>query len=239
MPSSCAAYNCVVRYKKGLDVKFHRFPKNELMRNNWVIALGEKTTKPTATADNQLYECLEMDRLMEDAANIHQLFPWIECDRDIMNYMRKIPLDKSHLRNQLTLLHFLNLKDCENMDNFEQSIENDAREIVIMLPDIAYKLIKERLSILGNMPNRKEAVIRQLLHEKQELRSMVSELDHSSVKRKSDNIIQINNGDQGDETNIKIKIRKVEGSLEVVSSFKQEKVPVSPNSAPMVCFYVY
>ncbi|KAG5869022.1 hypothetical protein JTB14_025911 [Gonioctena quinquepunctata] len=39
-----------VLYKKGLDVKFHRFPKNELMRNNWVIAIRRKDYKPSATA---------------------------------------------------------------------------------------------------------------------------------------------------------------------------------------------
>ncbi|KAG5891078.1 hypothetical protein JTB14_028281 [Gonioctena quinquepunctata] len=53
MPSSCATYNCVVRYKKGLDVKFHRFPKNELMRNNWVLAIRRKDYKPSATAGTQ------------------------------------------------------------------------------------------------------------------------------------------------------------------------------------------
>ncbi|KAG5865108.1 hypothetical protein JTB14_029151 [Gonioctena quinquepunctata] len=95
MPSSCATYNCVVRYKKGLDVKFHRFPKNELMRNNWVLAIRRKDYKPSATAEkvvkeepteikpfNEVYvkSCLEQSEEEPDSNNLE--FIPRESDRD-------------------------------------------------------------------------------------------------------------------------------------------------------------
>ncbi|XP_045460820.1 THAP domain-containing protein 1-like [Harmonia axyridis] len=50
MPSSCASYNCVVRFKKESGVKFHRFPKNEVLKQKWVMAMRRKDYKPSATA---------------------------------------------------------------------------------------------------------------------------------------------------------------------------------------------
>ncbi|XP_045460587.1 THAP domain-containing protein 1-like isoform X2 [Harmonia axyridis] len=49
MPSSCAAYNCSVRSKKGSGVKFHRFPKNEEIRQKWVTAMRRKDFNPSPT----------------------------------------------------------------------------------------------------------------------------------------------------------------------------------------------
>ncbi|XP_018564406.1 uncharacterized protein LOC108905853 isoform X2 [Anoplophora glabripennis] len=167
-----------------------------------------------------------MERLMEDANNVKNLLPWIDSNEDIINFMRKIPLDKSHIRNQLTLCYFLKKRDCHS-NNFEKEIEDDAREIVIVMPDISYKEIKEKLSILGNTPNRKEIVIRQLIHKKHDLDKILKEITVSTVKkRKSDSSNDIFELDSNEgHTNINIKIRKVgsvAGSFEVVSRISSQ-----------------
>nr|XP_023018952.1 uncharacterized protein LOC111507827 isoform X2 [Leptinotarsa decemlineata] len=172
-----------------------------------------------------------MDHLIEEASSIRRILPWIKSEQDIVNYLRKIPLDKNHLRIHLTILHFLKLRDREDDADFERLIEDDAREIVSILPGTPYKDIKDQLTVMGNMPNRQEAVIRQLLLPKHELKVLVSEIDVNNVsKEKPKSIFQsVVKKDVHNETNtdIKIRIRKVKGALEVVSRFKQEKVPAS------------
>ncbi|XP_023018956.2 uncharacterized protein isoform X6 [Leptinotarsa decemlineata] len=172
-----------------------------------------------------------MDHLIEEASSIRRILPWIKSEQDIVNYLRKIPLDKNHLRIHLTILHFLKLRDREDDADFERLIEDDAREIVSILPGTPYKDIKDQLTVMGNMPNRQEAVIRQLLLPKHELKVLVSEIDVNNVsKEKPKSIFQsVVKKDVHNETNtdIKIRIRKVKGALEVVSRFKQKKVSAS------------
>ncbi|CAH1170092.1 unnamed protein product [Phaedon cochleariae] len=164
-----------------------------------------------------------MENLMDDALNIQKLLPWIESDEDIINFMRRVPLDHSHLRKQLTIYHFLKKQDEQEL-NFQQQIEDDAREIVMMLPDVPYKEIKERLCVLGNMTNRKEVVLRQLLFSNKDIERVLYEMYFDCRnKRKSDSLVDhedLNNS----ETNINIKIRRVQGTLEVVSRIKQETI---------------
>lgn len=163
---------------------------------------------------------------MEDAVSVKNLLPWIDSDEDIINFMRKIPLDKSHLRNQLTISYFIKKRDCYSND-FEKEIEDDARQIVLVMPDTSYKEIKEKLSILGNIPNRKEVVLRQFLHKKRDLDKVLREINVSTVKkRKTDSPNDIFGLDSNEShTNINIKIRKVDGSLEVVSRISSQDKP--------------
>ncbi|CAH1115578.1 unnamed protein product [Psylliodes chrysocephalus] len=167
-----------------------------------------------------------MERLSDDAENIQRLLPWIGNKEDIVNFIRKIPIDHSHLRIPLSISYFFKLRD-QSEENYEQNIENDAREIVILLPDTPYNLIKSRLKDLGNIPNRKEVLVKQLISERSELKWILQEIDLNGVrKRSNENLVALDN-QQDNETNIKIKIRKIDGSLEVVSSIKQEILPSS------------
>lgn len=151
------------------------------------------------------------------------MLPWIKSEEDIINFMRKIPLDKSHLRNQLTLRYFLKTRD-NQLNDYEKKIEDDARQIVIVMPSIPYREIKDKLTVLGNIKNRKEVVLRQLLNEKHDLDKVLKEINVATIKkRKTESCNDILESDSTEnQTNINIKIRRVDGSLEVVSEISNQ-----------------
>ena len=49
MPRTCVAVGCNSRYRKGSDISFHRFPRDEKITKEWVVRLkrggGWKPTK--------------------------------------------------------------------------------------------------------------------------------------------------------------------------------------------------
>lgn len=150
-------------------------------------------------------------KILEDAENISKLLPWIDSQEDLINFIRGVPLDHYDLRYPLTLLHFIKDKDDTESADFKQKIEEDAQDILLCLPDVTHREIKERLSALGSLKCRKEVVIRQILHERKDLLGLINHIDQNK-KRKSHNIDIID-----EDTNIKIKISKSdEGTLRVV-----------------------
>ncbi|XP_044746597.1 THAP domain-containing protein 2-like [Coccinella septempunctata] len=50
MPWTCAAFNCKARYKKGENLKFHSFPKDEILRKKWTLALRRINFNPSASS---------------------------------------------------------------------------------------------------------------------------------------------------------------------------------------------
>lgn len=51
MVSSCSAFGCTYRYKKGDNIGLHRFPtKNEKLCTKWALALRRKNWWPNATS---------------------------------------------------------------------------------------------------------------------------------------------------------------------------------------------
>ncbi|XP_044749195.1 THAP domain-containing protein 2-like isoform X2 [Coccinella septempunctata] len=46
MVKSCAAINCTKRFKKGENIKFHKFPKDEVLRKKWLLAVRRKDFIP-------------------------------------------------------------------------------------------------------------------------------------------------------------------------------------------------
>lgn len=175
---------------------------------------------------------------MKDASSIKNLLPWITSEENIVNFMRKIPLDKSHLRNKLTLLYFLKTRDYRSGD-FEKVIEEDARQIVIVMPDTPYNEIREKLYTLGNLPNRKEVVLRQLLYKKHDLDTVLKEINVATVKkRKSEACNEVFGVDSnGNHANINIKIRRVDGSLEVVPTISNEEKPSASKVRLILTFF--
>ena len=51
MPSTCSVHGCFSNSKKHRNVKFHRFPKNEEVRNRWIHLCGRQDP---INADNAL-----------------------------------------------------------------------------------------------------------------------------------------------------------------------------------------
>ncbi|KAJ8924800.1 hypothetical protein NQ315_000954 [Exocentrus adspersus] len=163
----------------------------------------------------------KMERLLEDAVKVKNILPWIESTEDVINFMRQVPLNKSHLRTKLALRHFITIKDSESF-TLQAEIEDEAREIVTAIPDVSYKKIKGKLLLLGNIANRKEIVVRQLLkYRNHDLNVVLRQINSSDVKKRkseceTDDIFA--SSSSGCDTNINIKIRKVDNDqLEAVS----------------------
>ena len=59
MPSACAAFGCARRYTKKAreedGITFHRLPKDETKRDEWLKAIRRKNFEPSQTA--QLWIC--------------------------------------------------------------------------------------------------------------------------------------------------------------------------------------
>lgn len=47
MPTSCCAFNCTRRHRKGKRVGFHRIPKEPERRSRWIAAIRRDRWKPT------------------------------------------------------------------------------------------------------------------------------------------------------------------------------------------------
>ncbi|XP_056641909.1 uncharacterized protein LOC130448505 [Diorhabda sublineata] len=167
-----------------------------------------------------------MEGLIEDASNIRNVLPWIESEEEILFFLKNIPPDHFHLRIPLALSHFLNIRD-QNEENTELNIERDARNIVVLLPDTPYILIKNCLRELGNISNRKEVVVKQFLNKRPELKNVLAELNiHNSNEKLDVNIRKRNNPVDPEHNKLdsditQIKIRKVEGSIQEVSNIGQ------------------
>ncbi|CAH0547652.1 unnamed protein product [Brassicogethes aeneus] len=158
--------------------------------------------------------------LYTDAVNIKNALPWITSTEEIMSFLLKIPLDNSYLRNHLALHHFIQTRDAQQTDNFQNVIENEKNEILNLLREANPDEVKERLSLLGLVPDRKEIVIRQLLNKhKVKLDSKLKEIPlEVPFKRR----ICFETDDQ----ELCVKFRKTGGKLEVVHTFSQENIPV-------------
>ncbi|XP_044751591.1 uncharacterized protein LOC123311602 [Coccinella septempunctata] len=50
MPKSCSAKGCTVRFIKGANLKFHKYPKNEDLRKKWVEAVNRENFQPSEAA---------------------------------------------------------------------------------------------------------------------------------------------------------------------------------------------
>lgn len=50
MVVSCSAYGCTVRFQKGKNIKFHRFPTDLNMKKKWLIAMKRNNFQPSKVA---------------------------------------------------------------------------------------------------------------------------------------------------------------------------------------------
>lgn len=48
MPHTCSAFNCTARLEKGQNLKFHSFPKDEILRDQWIKAVGRIDFNPSS-----------------------------------------------------------------------------------------------------------------------------------------------------------------------------------------------
>ncbi|KAJ3661786.1 hypothetical protein Zmor_006170 [Zophobas morio] len=47
MVISCSAYGCTNRQKKGVDISFHSFPSDTILRQQWIIAMKRQNFQPS------------------------------------------------------------------------------------------------------------------------------------------------------------------------------------------------
>lgn len=107
---------------------------------------------------------------------VQKYLPWQSNNEDIIDFMRRIPPENSYLRIPITLKYFLNRKDAHSV--VIQEIEDDAKEIVSVLPCVPVHEIKKHLLALGNMHNRKEIVLRILLNGREDLQFILDQMNN-------------------------------------------------------------
>ncbi|CAG9827379.1 unnamed protein product [Diabrotica balteata] len=117
----------------------------------------------------------DMHHLYNDALAIQTVLPWIESEDKIISFFRTIPQKYENLRIRLALQYFIQLRD-KDEQNSGLSIESDALAISELLPYTDRNRIQNHLKELGNVYNRKEIVIRQLLKEQTHLNPLINSL---------------------------------------------------------------
>ncbi|XP_050501008.1 uncharacterized protein LOC126880956 isoform X2 [Diabrotica virgifera virgifera] len=113
--------------------------------------------------------------LLRDALAIQTVLPWLESEDNIIAFFRTIPQKYEDFRIRLALQYFIQRRDKEE-ENSDLSIEHDALEISELLPYTDSNRIKNHLKELGNVSNRKEIVVRQLIKEQTHLNPLINKL---------------------------------------------------------------
>ncbi|CAG9859328.1 unnamed protein product [Phyllotreta striolata] len=162
--------------------------------------------------------------LWQEAENIQKMLPWIDDIIDIIHYMSKIPSEFCNIRVPISLDYFLKLRD-KGEDNLKTNIENDARDIENLLPDTDHNALITKLQSLGNVPNRKEVAIRQLLKDRKDLPTIQNALS----KKVSENSNKISEPSESkliekSESNLNEMSKSIELNLNEMSE------SIEPNS---------
>lgn len=140
---------------------------------------------------------------MELQEDINSVTPILGTQREeeIREFLQRVPDSNSDLRLQVTLWNFLSSPPTNSDD-----LDDDVNYILQIFPNrLSKEAVFDRLRILKDMPNRKEIVIRQLLHERRD------ELDPLLLQIKNRKRVLSTcekNKQENDEPALKLKITK-------------------------------
>ncbi|XP_049819723.1 uncharacterized protein LOC109604629 isoform X6 [Aethina tumida] len=101
--------------------------------------------------------------LEKAAKRIRKILPWIPSEEVIIQFMSNLPECRPTERNILTIQHFISQHDKESVHEGDWLYE--AFELRKLFPDMDEMIFYRSLSELGNIPNRLEIVVRQIINQ--------------------------------------------------------------------------